>query len=749
MDIKYIPFFFWVSLLWIGLGGAELSGQTRGNALEITLGAGSSGLNLSGGIADSVIVGGSPGFRFGGNFILGINQNLGIGLGLGLNRYSITTDLPGFATTQSGSSHPDIEAEYNSFDQSIVASSVSESIELSEFVIPVFVDIQFGTGKARPFSRLGFGVTVPSGTYQNQQGTIGYEARFEDLPRINSAETFGVTLQDLDKYGFDSGIQISDSLQNLVLSSSSLSMQLNVGIRFEMSPNLYFFGEGYFSSSTNLSAYNVNNYSPAQTPTDYQSMLAGVEKASVNRIGLNVGLGVTLGKSAPVLMEKIEIQFEQKPESRRNPAVADVEFQILAAEILSSLVFKPSNYKVRINPFTEQLEYAANTGNPEAITVSSKDRTSYMNLDQFDSRYKSQDQSFHLILTPPNNKSLTLTLQDEDTDSEVDGFEVEIKVGDKVAVPKTKMSSGSTIYKLYDHPEIKYQVNLTHPCYPRKSFSLNSADFDKPKVIKAESQGEPEEILLSVLSTVPDFLRIQGGILKNGRRTPLSGTYSDGEISLYAGCGESPGENFQLTIEKPLGYNLFVGSESRGWRQPDLLVSMQNGKPAQTLKLEPIPTYNLFYIDISEAQNRNLIRKPVMEQVRELRGKGNDFLVFLSNGQSPYVAENDPTNFRSVMRQLVLSSPDVPKAETDRSLLLSRMKLNEILPTRRLVNMHFYLSKSLYDTSREQLINELTAAFPEGQENIRIFIHTDFEIPESDKLERGLYRTPIEYIYLR
>ncbi|MEM7374167.1 MAG: hypothetical protein AAF587_36575 [Bacteroidota bacterium] len=752
--------YFHISLSLIGLMllvislPSDLHGQSdkRKSGVELFVGAGPSTMMAKDGLADSLTINHQGGLQFGANFLLGLSNQLAFGLGVQLNNGSYLAGLPAFASLGAQTTH---ERLNEPFTQSLVASNVEERLEYSDIGVSPFLDFQLSDGKIQPYIRAGVNLLLPSATFQATNGTLSKEAIFEGLDRTGG--TFGVTLSDLPKYGFNSGIGISDTIQDLPVNSTAFGFQAAAGIRFSLTDNLYFFLQGGLSQSAALATFNLNEYSPSSVGNQNTSVLSGTNSISKRDIKIKGGGAYLFGGPPPPVppqfIQKVPIEFVQAPAKRRNQNASDPEFELLAPKILRHLEFKPSSYKIEVDPMTSEIRFDNRQGNPAAITVSTKVKGGDVELMPYDSKYSGSQDAYLVQLSTSNTKSLKMALMDTDTESEVDGFDVELFMvhpskGDILIHKSEQVNSGFFIPKLYDHPEISYKLKLSHLCYEPGTALISSADFSKTKVMEAESKGEAEEIIIPIdQQGLDEFMRIQGTIQERNRKTPLSGTISGSDITLYAGCGQAPTSSFQLVLEKPLGYNLIAGSASSNWKESDVRVNIRNGKAQQSLKLETIPTYNLFYVDIGEFQNRNRPRRSILQQVNKLAENGQKIFVYLSDGQSPYTASS-AQELPSVLSKIALIFPDVPKAETDRTLLTQRMNVADVMPSRRVVNFHFYLGRTLYETSRNELVNELTKAFPEGRENINIYLYTDFEVSDTQKLDGGVYKTAVEYIHL-
>lgn len=760
MNNFYISFLLFGWMLFFSFAPSSLFSQDkRSNGAELFAGFGPSAITASDGEAEALSVNYQGGLQLGANFLLGLNSKLAFGLGVRLNNGSFLAGLPRFAPPGAPATHPNIDTSF-AFTQTLVATDVEENLEYSEIVLSPFIDYVISEGKIEPYVQVGVSLKLPSATFQNTSGSLSKEATFPELPREDGTGTFALTISDLPKYGFDSGITISDTPKDLPMNSTAFAVNANIGVRFNISSSFYAFLQGGISQSATIASFNTNQYTPSSSSDEHNSVLNSTGSISIRDIKGRAGFGFLFGPSPnnkvvpPQFIQKVPIEFVQTEGKRRNSGQSDPEFELIAPKILRSLDFKPSSYSIDVNLIETELSFDKREGSPAAITVSTKVKDSYMELLPYDSKFAQNAYQVHL--STPNNKSLKMALVDQDTESEVDGFDVELFMvhpakGDVLIHKKEKVNSGYFIPKLYDHPEITYKLKLSHLCYEPEIATISSVDFSGTKAIQAESKGEAEEIIIRVDQMGGDaFMRIQGTIQERNRTTPLSGTISGNEITLYAGCGQAPNKNYQLTLEKPLGYNLRTGSSASNWKQANVRINMENGEPKsnQPLKLEALSTYNLFYVDIGEFQNRNRPRRSILSQVNTLTESGQEIFVYLSDGTSPYTASTSQ-ELPSVLSKIALIFPDVPKAETDRDLLIKRINIPEIMPSRRIVNLHFYLGRTLYETSRNELINELTKAFPTGRENVKIFIYTDFEVSNSQKLERGVYKTPITYIHLK
>ncbi|MEO1449281.1 MAG: hypothetical protein AAFV07_07105, partial [Bacteroidota bacterium] len=206
--------------------------------------------------------------------------------------------------------------------------------------------------------------------------------------------------------------------------------------------------------------------------------------------------------------------------------------------------------------------------------------------------------------------------------------------------------------------------------------------------------------------------------------------------------------NMSLIIDKPLGYNIVSGTDAADWAKETVSVQIVDGKPALPLRVERLPAYNFFYVDISEAEDRAIILDTLEAQLLKLTRAKDDYLAYLSNGTDPTIAEVGD-EYEDVLVDITRTFTDPPVISLDRDQILKQMKVEKVKPNRRKTIFNFFLSRTIYQQSREQLITKLTETFGEDQRNVQINIYTDYAVAESDKLAKGMYQMPIRYIHLK
>lgn len=426
----------------------------------------------------------------------------------------------------------------------------------------------------------------------------------------------------------------------------------------------------------------------------------------------------------------------------------DPEFLKIAPEIRPLLAFSPKAFQIR--PQSGGIAYCTQgDASPERITVEVRGRHSYLSLDRFDSRFDPLSDSFLVSLSVRHDAVLRVTLQDEDTENPVDEFQAQLYMGRELILDKT-MNSGDAFFDLYDHPRVAYTLRIQHPCYPETTIDLDrTKDFNTSKVISLAATGTAERIDLPLnASAITGRVRVQARVGSGTAASPLSGNIGTNRISLFAPCGRQLGRNFSLNIEKPLGYDIIAGGNSDNWANENVAVQIIDGKPALPLQVERLPAFHFFYVDISEAEDRAIILDTLEAQMLALTGQNDEYLAYLSNGTDPTIAEIGD-EYEDVLIDITRTFTDPPVPSLDRDQILKQLKVEKVRPNRRKTVFNFFMSRTIYQQSRAELINRITETFGEDEGNVQINIYTDYLIAESDKLPKDLYKTPIRYIQLK
>jgi hypothetical protein len=221
-----------------------------------------------------------------------------------------------------------------------------------------------------------------------------------------------------------------------------------------------------------------------------------------------------------------------------------------------------------------------------------------------------------------------------------------------------------------------------------------------------------------------------------------------------------------VRIPKPLGKDIRL-PEAPGddWKGP--VFQLQLGRPRRLtegaaqdavadllsrVKVVSLPTFDLFYLDMSRTRSElknsdpGAIQDLLAQRFQAIRnsGQGDEFFAYLSNGNSSLeITEQD--DFNNFLRSVASIQPDPPNGQNDREHLLESMELDELPPHRRIQTYHFFLSKTIFSLSAQELIVDLIKARGEGAENIRLKIYTEFPVDEGDQLQG----VEAEYIHLQ
>jgi hypothetical protein len=164
----------------------------------------------------------------------------------------------------------------------------------------------------------------------------------------------------------------------------------------------------------------------------------------------------------------------------------------------------------------------------------------------------------------------------------------------------------------------------------------------------------------------------------------------------------APGDSLRVVLTKPLGYNIVMDwhSPKENWKDPKLLVPLA-GKDEPRLHFDKLRPFVVFYVDVSVTKDKPGFRKLLENKINKLVDQDGDYVIFISNNENPFVISSD-ADYREALRLIPQLYPSTPNAIQDRE------KLNTYIPkNRREINLCFLLSNSIYNHSRNDLIDEL------------------------------------------
>lgn len=128
-----------------------------------------------------------------------------------------------------------------------------------------------------------------------------------------------------------------------------------------------------------------------------------------------------------------------------------------------------------------------------------------------------------------------------------------------------------------------------------------------------------------------------------------------------------------------------------------------------------------FYIDMSKTIDRDVLIKELEEQIAILDGKKEKFLAYISNGETPLIAD-DLKSFRQIMLRLWTLSPPSPSVGYDIETLKAKIGPDIEYLSPQKVDLHFYVSDNLCSNSLNKFIGSLLPNAARLKSNVYIHL---------------------------
>ncbi len=146
-----------------------------------------------------------------------------------------------------------------------------------------------------------------------------------------------------------------------------------------------------------------------------------------------------------------------------------------------------------------------------------------------------------------------------------------------------------------------------------------------------------------------------------------------------------------------------------------------------------------FYIDMHKTIDRDVLIKELEEQIAILDGKNQKFVAYISNGESPLIAE-DLKVFRQIMLRLWTISPPAPSVGYDGETIKAKIGPDIEFLTQNNVDFHFYTSDNLCSNSLGKLVNTILSN--QAHEKTNVYVHLEAQDDsENTYFSKCMYQT--------
>ena len=695
------------------------------------------------------------GLRLNAELAYFFTEKLGIGTGLGFGRFSGGVTLSSdFAYSQGfdQSSTPftttgDSALAYQL--NNIIKQGTNDQISMTALEIPILFKFRNGGFfiDAGPVISLGLG--SPSLDGSNTYTQSG---------KFTWADGQSVTITDVPSYGFETDA-VAEGNTTFESGGVAINFLVNAGYRLPLDPKQNSelrFGVTYMAGGGQISGMMADNqlFSRGLQEQNFHSLALSDRNERVSFSLPGVFLGYLRGFDTdgggggggrtpcqPDEFEGVPVVFNQSISTRRETRNNDPEFEAIIKREKEFLNFKNADW----NPANNQVLYCPAVVSPQSIGGRFPKKNQYLDY----KRDRVQAGRFEIELTPKlAQKSFSLDLQDG-SGNPINNFQARLTYkGTEVA--SGTYNSGQPFAQVYDDPDITYVLELSHDCYEAVRENITSAkNLDQPVRLVLRSSGNQTQLTLPVdfarSGAVTSPINVNGEIqLRNGRSSPVSGTLDGRNFNLSGGCGINVSGDYQVMLQKPRGYDVYQGTNS-DWKTQSATIGMRDEQATSRIRIDRLPTYNMFYADISEITDRQSLIAVFEPLIEEINRNQDELLLYVSNSQSPEViaVNND---FESFFETIAFRNTDLPTANFDRQRLAQELDPQKIVPERRIVVYHMFLSNTIHKLSRELLVEQFLEDTPEEQRPVELRIYTEEPIPASDQVKGEKYNVKITYI---
>lgn len=770
-----------IGLFLLGLGFISTGfGQSQ---IHLYLSPGTSGINHRN-FEDNRDIRSSRGLglQLGASYSFLLSESLAIGAGLEWGSFS--TDLSfngpvmseigtnsGYEFQKEGTNTADPTGFRLQEDANIVRQQVSTGAV--SVVIPIFYRIsELGNGGSF-FLNFGPKVTIPLGDGSNWTGegsstySGDFSAYFAD--KVAAGDSFTLVLKDLDAYGFssDQNLTKGNDERPLFGSTTNIGFFAAPGISFPLGNNrTQLTIEAILQGGlTNLKGSEVatNAFEGRREGTTSLPNLSG----EASNIGLNYG-GVRVGvmligerserppkpdpvpKPDPNRVVKataLNVLYRQAPDTRRsrNQQQNDPEFDRIMETEAQNLRFKGTVEGEMIED--GQITYDANR--PQKIQSSFNKENKYLILD--DATVDENRGQVRLTISPRNStiRQKIAVFPVDEKGKPINGFSAAVSFEGQTR-GEQKMNSGALLSDLYLHPEVEYQVTITHPCYETTTQTIDFfANYQLGLRFEMESSGELAQVTVPVRqnAALGRNQTFNGVLNLKGERSEVNGTVTGNELILTGGCGLEIAGPSMLTLKKERGMDVLIQGQASDWKNPQVRIPMQGTRSIQPVEFVRLPAFHLMYVDISEAQDRIVVINELEKLIKNVKAEQNEMLGYLSNGGSPRTITS-PDNMDDLLEGVSYLNPQLPIAREDLTNLQERIDGETVIPARKEIVLNFVLSKTIYLRSRNILIAELLESLGDDTEEVIIRIYTEEPIAPSERMKLDL-NNDIEYLQLK
>jgi len=220
------------------------------------------------------------------------------------------------------------------------------------------------------------------------------------------------------------------------------------------------------------------------------------------------------------------------------------------------------------------------------------------------------------------------------------------------------------------------------------------------------------------------------------------------EVSALDGIYLYGNNNFikSISIKIPDGFNILANENKYKTTIKNNRFELNINKAINNYSLqirEPADIY-FYYLDVNSLSNTRKAILDINDSIKSVISKGDNFLLFVSNGNKPFITSN-ADDYYNILKKALSIVPDPPTVPNDIRLINKNSNWKTLLETNNNVFLNFYLSENTYQFYKDKLIkneknssnnnsyieddklidNNIKEKIGVGSKNINVYINAD------------------------
>lgn len=163
-------------------------------------------------------------------------------------------------------------------------------------------------------------------------------------------------------------------------------------------------------------------------------------------------------------------------------------------------------------------------------------------------------------------------------------------------------------------------------------------------------------------------------------------------------------------------------------------LSSKNWAYPYKVEMEPKNSYNIIFVEVSNSDNKRIFYQELEKKLKKIKEINHEFILFLSNGNKPFVCKTNE-DFTIILNKILVISPDQPQASVDKKFLIDNIDMNAFNKAEK-INFYYFLSKNVMQQAGNLLIDDIVNELSK-RENYSVYINSNYMPDEKEKSRKN------------